>query len=171
MDKKKDCGCGFGKKKKSIPVDKKLYSKILNSVKSKVKVWPSAYASGQVVRRYKLEGGKYSFGNSTSLNPQIKKCLSLIYGDKVLTRFGKKVSAKPPSGLTRWFKEKWVNVCVPKKNGKYQSCAKSSKKYPYCRPSVRVNSGTPKTIKELSKTKLKQMCILKKNKKRVNLKN
>ena len=89
--------CRFGRKK-PVPVNKKLYAKVLKSVKSKVKVWPSAYASGQVVQKYKRLGGKYRFGSSTSLNEMIKKCLSIIYGDKVLTRFGKKrtVSAKKP---------------------------------------------------------------------------
>ena len=106
--KDKDCGCGFGKKRKPRPTNKKLYSKALREVKSKVKIWPSAYASGQVVQRYKRLGGTYRFGNNINtnsneskfyvpgsenslfLNPKIKKCLSVIYGDKVLTRFGKK---------------------------------------------------------------------------------
>ena len=116
--KEKDCGCGFGKRKihrivrrdkivafgkKSVPKNKKLYSKALREVKSKVKVWPSAYASGQVVQRYKRLGGTYGFGskfylensdNSMFLNPRIKKCLSVIYGDKVLTRFGKRTTSK-----------------------------------------------------------------------------
>jgi hypothetical protein len=73
------------------------------------------------------------------------------------------------TGLDRWFKEKWVNVCV-KKNGKYTPCARSSKKYPYCRPSIRINSSSPKTVGEISKRKLKEMCKRKKNVKRVNLK-
>jgi hypothetical protein len=157
----KDCGCGFGKK--AVPVDKKLYAKALNYVKSKVKTWPSAYASGHVVRKYKSEGGKYKFGNS--LSPKIKNCLSLVYGDKVLTRFGSS-SKKEITGLTRWFKEKWVNVCSPKKN---TPCARSSRKYPYCRPSVRVNSKTPKTIKEIPKSKLLKLCKKKKNNKKVNI--
>ena len=161
----------FGKKK-SVPTDKKLYSKVLNSVKSRVKVWPSAYASGQVVRQYKKEGGKYTykFGNSLFLSPKIKGCLSLIYGDKKLSRFGKaKKKVTRASGLTRWFKEKWVNVCAPKKKGKYVACARSTKKYPYCRPSVRITSGTPKTVKELSKAKLARMCKIKKNAEKVKL--
>ena len=132
----------FGKKVKgkSKPVNKKLYAMVLKKIKSKEKVWPSAYASGRVVKEYKKRGGKYK-----------------------TVKFGK---AKPSTGLTRWFKEKWVNVCV-KKNGKYASCAKSTKKYPYCRPSVRVTSQTPKTVKEISKNKLKKMCKLKKNKKKM----
>ena len=126
---------------KPKPVNKKLYSMVLKKIKAKEKVWPSAYASGRVVREYKRLGGKYSnFG-------------------KELSNFGKKII----SGLTRWFKEKWVNVCVKDKKGKYTPCAKSTKKYPYCRPSVKVNLKTPKTVKEIPKDQLKKMCKIKKN--------
>jgi len=64
---------------------------------------------------------------------------------------------KSNSGLSQWFEEKWVDVCyLPKK----KSCGRSSKarKYPYCRPSVRINKKTPKTIHELSKSELKKRC-------------
>jgi hypothetical protein len=119
--------------RKSIPINKKLYNRIKNKIKKRSKVWPSAYASGQLVREYKSKGGKYrlSFGS-----------------------------------LDRWFKEKWVNVCKRKGKG-YAKCgrSKSSKKnYPYCRPSKRVNSQTPRTVGEIGKSKLKQMCK-RKNKK------
>ena len=47
--------------------------------------------------------------------------------------------AKPKGGLTKWFKEKWVDIGRPKKKGKYQPCgrgkAKTSRKgYPKCVP-------------------------------------
>jgi hypothetical protein len=132
MDNPKNCGCGFGRKK-PVPVNKKLYAKVLKTVKSKVKVWPSAYASGQVVQRYKRLGGTYRFGNNINsnyvvgsenslfLNPKIKKCLSIVYGDKVLTRFGKKrkVSAKKPVPLKikKLAKKLKIKLYV-KKNGK-----------------------------------------------------
>ena len=38
-------------------VNKELYTKVKAEVKSKFKAWPSAYASGQVVRTYKSRGG------------------------------------------------------------------------------------------------------------------
>jgi len=59
----KRIGNNFGKNKNSkkpVPTNKKLYAAALRYVKSKAKVWPSAYASGQVVKRYKRMGGKYS---------------------------------------------------------------------------------------------------------------
>ena len=54
---------------KSIPTNIRKYTRIKNEIKNKVKTWPSAYASGQVVKKYKASGGKYkkkcknSFGN------------------------------------------------------------------------------------------------------------
>lgn len=103
-------------------VDKALYMKARDKVKKRVKVWPSAYASGQVVTEYKKMGGKYK-------------------GQKSLDK-----------GIDRWFEEEWVNVCKPKKGGKYQPCGREQSKvraYPYCRPLKRVNKGTPKTVGEL----------------------
>ena len=127
----------FGKSKsetKSVPLDKKLYNRLKNKVKARSKVWPSAYASGQLVRLYKQKGGKYK---------KVKKVKR--------SRFG---------SLNRWFAEKWVNVCKPKGRS-YEKCGrKKSKKsgYPYCRPLKRINKNTPTTVGELSKKKLKSMC-------------
>jgi hypothetical protein len=42
----------------NVPTNKKLYDAIKERVKRKM-VWPSAYASAQLVRQYKAEGGKY----------------------------------------------------------------------------------------------------------------
>jgi hypothetical protein len=106
------------------PVNTRLYNSIKKRVKRKVKRWPSAYASGQLVQEYKRKGGKY-------------RC-----------NFG---------SLDRWFKERWVNVC--KKN--YPKCGRkksSSKGYPYCRPSKRINSKTPRTAGQLSRSEIKRRC-------------
>jgi len=53
------------KKGKSKPVNTKLYNRLKTKIKARSKVWPSAYASGQLVRAYKSKGGKYkcSFGS------------------------------------------------------------------------------------------------------------
>lgn len=58
-------------------------------------------------------------------------------------------------GLTRWFNEKWVDVCTGKPCGRKKY---SRKGMPYCRPSRRVNKGTPKTRRQLSKKKIREMC-------------
>jgi hypothetical protein len=42
----------------NVPTNKKLYDSIKERIKRKM-VWPSAYASAQLVRQYKAEGGKY----------------------------------------------------------------------------------------------------------------
>ena len=48
--------------KSKIPsnvVNKALYSRVKAEAKRKFKVFPSAYASGWLVRTYKKRGGKY----------------------------------------------------------------------------------------------------------------
>jgi hypothetical protein len=73
-----------------------------------------------------------------------------------------------PTGLSRWFKEKWVNVCK-KEGNKYAKCGKIGKKYPYCRPSVRISLKTPKTVREIGEKKLAKMCKRKKNSNKVRI--
>ena len=64
----------------------------------------------------------------------------------VLTEWRKNV-ARSSGGLTRWFKENWVDI----KTGKPCGRAKGEKRgYPACRPSKRVSSKTPKTASEMS---------------------
>ena len=121
---------------KSKPVNTKLYNRLKQKIKARSKVWPSAYASGQLVRAYKSKGGSYQ-----CVRKNAHGC-----------GFG---------SLDRWFKEQWVDLCKPKRNGKYQKCgrSKSSRKgYPYCRPLKRISSQTPKTVGEIGKSKIKQMC-------------
>ena len=55
--------------------------------------------------------------------------------------------ARSSGGLTRWFKENWVDV----KTGKPCGRSKGEKRgYPACRPSKRVSSKTPKTVGEMT---------------------
>ena len=64
----------------------------------------------------------------------------------VLTEWRKNV-ARSSGGLTRWFKEKWVDV----KTGKPCGRSKGEKRgYPACRPSKRISNKTPKTASEMS---------------------
>jgi len=51
------------------------------------------------------------------------------------------------ASLKRWEKEKWTDTRTGKACG-------SGGKNEYCRPKVRVSSKTPKTISEISKSKL-----------------
>jgi hypothetical protein len=112
-------------KGKSKPLNIALYNKIKLMVKRKVKRWPSAYASAQLVRLYKQKGGKY-------------RCSS----------FG--------GGLDRWFKERWVDVCTGKPCGRKGN---EKRRYPYCRPSRKVSSKTPRF--KISRAELKRRCAIK----------
>jgi hypothetical protein len=101
------------------PADPALYARIQSSVRRGVKRWPSAYASGLVVQRYEAAGGEYT-----------------------------EACPKREGGLTRWFKEKWVNVCeaglpVCGRATSGMSEAEYRKAYPKCRPLKVAQSMTP----------------------------
>jgi hypothetical protein len=49
--------------------------------------------------------------------------------------------------LKRWFQEKWVDVRTGKPCGRKEG---EKRGVPYCRPSKRVSSKTPKTASELT---------------------
>ena len=67
--------------------------------------------------------------------------------------------ARSSGGLTRWFKENWVDV----KTGKPCGRSKGEKRgYPACRPSKRVSSKTPKTASERCQQQKKQDLNVKK---------
>lgn len=110
------------------PKDKALYAKVKAEADAKFLAPTSVYKSAWIVSQYKKRGGVY-------------------------------IEDRPPKnqGLVRWFKEKWVNVNRPihQKNETvgYEPCGRSAATtlgtYPLCRPSVRVNNKTPKTIHEL----------------------
>ena len=107
------------------PLDKKLYNKIKKRADKKFDEPTSIYKSSWIVREYKKAGGKYN---------------------------GKK---NDKTGLTRWFKELWIDLNRPTKFGFEQCGRKDNKgKYPLCRPSKRVTKETPKTLGELSKTQI-----------------
>tara|TARA_A200000159_G_scaffold40504_2_gene37124 strand:- start:988 stop:1272 length:285 start_codon:yes stop_codon:yes gene_type:complete len=54
---------------------------------------------------------------------------------------------KKGAALKRWFKEDWVDVRTGKKCGRRKGEKRGT---PYCRPSKRVSSKTPKTSKEMT---------------------
>ena len=153
---------------KNIPTDEKLYSSIKKKVKAKFQKtsrWPSAYGSGFLVKEYK-KAFKEKYGNKSPYKIQKKSNKKSKKSRKSI----KKSRKSNKNNLTRWFNEKWVNVCK-KKSGKYVPCGRkksSMKKYPYCRPLYRINSGTPMTVGEIKKKygskKLKEMCKRKNSK-------
>lgn len=68
--------------------------------------------------------------------------------------------------LSRWFKEKWVNIGGKKdpKTGQYPPCGRSDTskgKYPKCRPLHKVSSKTPETVGEMTPKERKRAVIQK----------
>lgn len=61
---------------------------------------------------------------------------------QIILQMGKWITtkmAKPKGGLTRWFKERWVDISRPKKKGRYQPCGRKKARtakggYPKCVP-------------------------------------
>lgn len=122
----------------SVPIDKALYSKVKQEAKRKFLVYPSIYANSWLVREYKKRGGRYKTERSVKRSPRR--------------------SVRKSFGLQKWYAENWVNVCsLPKKVpcGRSKS---SMKKYPYCRPSKRVDETTPLTIHEIPRKELMKRC-------------
>ena len=112
----------------SRPLDQRLYDEVVRDVRRRVSSWPSAYASGQVVREYKRRGGRYEG------------------------------SRRRDASLSRWFKEDWRNVCERDSSGSYPTCDAGSRRMPYCRPTVRVSKRTPRTVDEMSHIQLRSLC-------------
>lgn len=69
--------------------------------------------------------------------------------------------------LSRWFAEEWVDVCTGKPCGRRKG---SKRRMPYCRPKRRVGRGTPKTIRQLSKKKRREMCKKKRKRPKTRMK-
>ena len=168
----------------NIPINKKLYTKVKSEAKTKFKVWPSAYASGWLVKEYKRRGGTYKRSRSRrrsrrspgkspgrsrrspgrsrrspgrSRRSPGRSRRSRRSPGKSRRRFRKKTSK---SGLSRWFAEKWIDVC---KLPKIVTCGRKSAsnsigKYPYCRPMYKINSKSPVTVKSLSRSEIRKRC-------------
>lgn len=123
-------------------VNKKIYAaiklKMRKQHKKEKKRW-SAYSSSQLVKEYKAKGGTYTKN----------------------TR-----SARKLTGIGRWHAEKWIDVCMLPEIvpcGRSSIRSKTRKEFPYCRPSVRISSNTPKTYLELSRHQIHAKCNVKKN--------
>ena len=101
------------------PTDPELYSTTKAKVKSSVKRWPSAYASGMVVSLYEKE--------------MKRRGLKPFFGP---------VAKKKTAPLTRWFSEEWVDILTGKPCGSVHTSAY----YPTCRPKAVANALTPGQI-------------------------
>tara|TARA_R100001510_G_C7602006_1_gene168307 strand:+ start:367 stop:669 length:303 start_codon:yes stop_codon:yes gene_type:complete len=66
--------------------------------------------------------------------------------------------AKYQGGLTKWFKEGWVDISRPRKGGGYQPCGrksarKSKRGYPKCVPASKAARMTKSQIKSAVRRK------------------
>ena len=120
---------------KPIPRDITLYNKTKKAVYNRIHNH-SAYRSGVLVKEY-------------------KSAFSKKHGKNTQPYTGKKPSKK---GLSRWFKEKWVNQ-RGETGYKYKS--------DIYRPTKRITKNTPVTHSELSKKQIKRSRRTKREKGRV----
>lgn len=167
-------------KSKAVPVDQELYNIAKETVKARVKVWPSAYASGQLVSEYKkLFAQMYG----TEESPYIDSLSERPGPTRVRGPQGPKItigkyaqdiqnsdSESDQEPLDRWFREIWVNVCEKDRNNEYLPCGRKeanldSNNYPYCRPMHRISKNTPRTVGEFSQEELENMCSYKRSQK------
>jgi len=117
------------------PLDPDLYATVVEEAKTRFAVWPSAYASGWVVKTYKERGGRYGGGAG---------------GDR-----------KARTGLTKWFGEEWVDLSRPiHKGGElvgYEPCGRKKSDdptdYPKCRPIKEAMKMSPSEVKDAIKRK------------------
>lgn len=109
------------------PLDKKLYSLVKKEADVLFLAPTSIYKSAWIVKMYKKRGGKYST-----------------------------VSSKKPTGLKKWFQEKWVDL-----NRSGEACGRPQSKtkdsiYPLCRPTVKVDNKTPMLASEFNTKQIKK---------------
>ena len=138
---------------KRIPKNKKLYESVKKEAKKTFKVWPSAYASGWLVKEYIRRGGAYT----TKKTSRKRRSTSRKTSRKRLPVSRKRRSTKK-NGLSRWFEEEWINVCKLPKIVQCGRVKSNRRAYPYCRPRYVVTSDTPLTVGEISKAELKRRC-------------
>ena len=118
------------------PLDPDLYADVVAEAKARFDVWPSAYASGWVVKTYKARGGRYG-------------------GESKGSR----------TGLTKWFGESWVDLSRPihDEDGElvgYEPCGRKKSSdhgdpadYPKCRPAKEAMRMSPAQVKDAIKRK------------------
>lgn len=102
----------------------RTYKTVKKRADAKFKERSSIYKSAWIVREYKKAGGKW-------LTPH-----------------------DPSQGLTRWFKEDWVQIGKDGRATK-RPCGSGGPK-PLCRPRKRLSKQTPSTIKELGPKRLQK---------------
>ena len=140
------------KKKKKKAKKDACYHK----VRSRYKVWPSAYASGALVKCRKV--GAKNWGNKSKKNEEVELEPDSIPLEEKKKKKKAGTESSKESSLRDWFgrkgakgsKKGWVDCNAPDGAGGYKSCGRESDekrtKYPACRP-------TPGACKERGKGK------------------
>ena len=131
---------------KAVPTDPEEYKKAVRWVRARVSRWPSAYASGMVVSEYKRAMASKGEKAYTTSIPKSK------------------------TDLSRWFREKWVDVrtghpCGSSHvDGTHPTTHPTT--YPTCRPSRKVSSSTPRTLGSLTESQRRRMVDIKQHAKK-----
>lgn len=117
-------------------VDKRLYGRIKASIHNELDrrgIRWGVYASGRLVREYKAAGGAFTDTKSD----------------------------KKKEGISRWFMQRWINVCESDPPHKMVECGRndaSRGRYPVCRPYIRISPETPTTYDEVPKEQIAKAC-------------
>jgi hypothetical protein len=158
-----------------------------HKVRARYDVWPSAYASGALVKCRKVGAKNWGNKSKKNENKEFEDFLLQTIEEEIVNLLEKKKRRKKSkkrkkagsesskeSSLRDWFgrkgakgkKKGWVDCNAPDGKGGYKSCGRSSgekrKKYPACRP-------TPSACKERGKGKSWGKKAKSKSKKRESL--
>jgi len=115
-------------------VDKRLYGTIKARIHEDLRrkgIRWGVYASGRLVREYKAAGGEFTD------------------------------SKKKEKGISRWFMQRWINVCESRPPDKMVECGRNDAtkgRFPVCRPYIRVSKDTPTTYDEVPKEEIAKAC-------------
>tara|TARA_Y100001937_G_C7107886_1_gene325981 strand:- start:77 stop:937 length:861 start_codon:yes stop_codon:yes gene_type:complete len=130
------------KKRKKKKKKKGKKDACYHKVRARYDVWPSAYASGALVKCRKV--GAANWGNKSKTNEEIEQELELDV--EFLQEVDELLNEK--EGLHKWFSRKgakgskggWVDCNAPDGKGGYKACGRSGdekrKRYPACRPTA-----------------------------------
>lgn len=74
---------------------------------------------------------------------------------------GKFKNAPKKGGISRWFMQRWINICESDPPNKLVECGRKDIRdapYPVCRPYIRVADETPTTYGEMAKSQVSRIC-------------
>ena len=137
--------------------DNSSYSKCLETARKKnLKLCPEGYCTAK--EKFEVYPSAYANAYAVQVCKGDKPDLEGNYVDRYGTE-----KEDQESGLSRWFKEEWINVCEKDGKGDYLPCGRKKaslkpKDYPYCRPLNKLPGTTVKTVSELSAAQILEMC-------------